>query len=243
MGEAVVKITREQTLRRITNADEYESELAGVDSWMSSLRLVAKHNRTARQRGRDLIEAHFWLGGAIAKAESLSQWGDRFFQKLDDQAGVSPFVARRAMRLWDLFDGDVTALYVWCSTFIEDHGKVLLGDVTKLVESNREIVDERQYLRGLEGRLVRDEIPEPVVKAAGLRDALTRRKRAVSKMAIQIPEPEEEEEYTPNFLKRLTLKDARRKLVFEPDLEIPIEEVQLADGITYDLVVSLKAKR
>lgn len=240
----VIEHERRQMIRRVTSAQSYESELAGVDSWESGIKLVAKSNRTVRQRGRELIEANFWLGGAIAKAESYSEWGDAFFATLEKDAGISSSIARRSMRLWDLFGGDVVELHIWCARFIEEHGKVLVSDVNALIESNRKITDGRQSMRGLKARLIKREMPAALIESSGLMARMEKRDQQLDEMEIRSPvatmAPEAK---MPTFKHVRTLKAARQKLVFDPDEPVIIDEVSLADGVTYEVVVSLRPKQ
>lgn len=235
---------RRQIIRRMTGASDHETELSRVDSWDAGMRLVAKANRTARQKGRELIESHFWLGGAIARAESYSEWGDGFFDRVERESGVSHMVARRAMKMWDLFGGDVVELHRWCAKFIEEHGKVLLGDIGELIKNNREITDGRQHLRGVKARLKKLEISPEIIESSGLGESLERRAGSLEEMVIEAPAASQVKNgRLPIFRHIRTLKSARQKLIFEPDVTVPIDTVTLADGIEYEVVVSLRPRQ
>lgn len=232
-----------RVVRRVTGADDREREIESISSWHAGMQTIARYGGMTRQKGREMIEEHFWLGGAIAKAESYSTWGSGFFRKLYEDCGISPAVARRAMRLWDLFAGDVIELHDWCTRFLEENGNLLMSDVTHLVEANRQITDGRQFLRSVRADLDEENVSERIVIESGLEKSIRAREKSIREMKMKTPRQVGRAPTAEQKARKIrTLKSARQMLAFEPDAAVPIEEIELADGITYEVIVSLQPK-
>lgn len=236
----VLRTTPEDKIRLITRAGDYEREMREAKTIEHACDLVTTRHNGVRQKGRELIESIFWMGGAISKAHSLSEWGDRFFENLEGELMISQSALRRALRAWDLFDGNIVQLYNWYTLHFQENGKVLISDLENIIKDNRDVIDSRQHLRRVEGQIEKQEIPELVVKKSGLREALRRRRASLKTTQMTKPATLR----LPPFKRLRTLKQAKQKLVFEPEAPgVPIEEVRLSDGKVYDLVVSLKEKQ
>lgn len=234
---ALVSVSKspEERIRHITKADENEAKIGGVKSWRECGRLIGEYHKTANQKGRELIEARFWLGGGVAAAHKYSEWGDNYLGKLSGDTGISDTILRDSMRLWDVFGGDVAALYNACDFYIENYGKVLWGDVSRIVEVNKELAKDIAHLRSVEGST--EDFGDSPSKRS-LDDAIGRHRKKLRDMGVELPERETDSEL-PRFNKVVTLKYAKERLVNDPGSEVVVEHVDL-DGKRHELVVSLR---
>lgn len=230
---------REAGIRIATRADEYEGRIRSVRSWDQCADLAGEFHRTALQKGRELIEARFWLGGAVARAHSFSEWGDNYFGELSKKTGIGDQTLRHSMRLYDMFGGNVVHLHHWVSEFISKYGNVLWGDVDDLLRAN----PDRIHAGGLARKIrTNAESMEPgVYSHPAFVDLAERAEKKLDKMPIVIHRPARADKADRQPVERLTsIADAKTILFEEPDHEpVPILRV-LLDGVPYIMSVFMQ---
>lgn len=138
-----------------TNANHYRTLINKATSEGKLAELAIELQSVAIAHGRGLVEARFWLGAVVAKGEMSAAYKTGFIERLALNCGISTPVLRAAMKFHDLFRGDAVEMYNWCSSYIEKHGKILWGDITKLLSVNKVLVSKSRDVRKAEHRVAK----------------------------------------------------------------------------------------
>lgn len=128
-------------------------QLAEAGDVETALALARTFARLAARRGRELIEARFWLGGSIARAESLSGRGDAFYATWSKTVGCSEAILRASVALWDVFDGSAgpaeayERLARWVGQRLATDGGVTWRAVEPFLRHNSDRIKTARMLR------------------------------------------------------------------------------------------------
>lgn len=101
-----------------------------------------------RRKAASLAESVFLLGAAVARAESLSSYGDAFYAVLSDDLGVSARLLRRAVKWYDL-----CADYDGLQRLIAGDDDLSMRSMAALISENSGRVERQREHRRYVGRM------------------------------------------------------------------------------------------
>lgn len=114
----------------------YDEEIENAD-YTGLCKLMKRFYRTAVARARERFEQLFWVGAAICRAEAFAKDPAKFYKRLHLDTGIAPGVLKQSLALYDIMGGDFDRLLQVCNEIQQKHGDLVLSDVGRLINANR----------------------------------------------------------------------------------------------------------